>query len=164
MRRFGARSDGLHTPYQTPVPGSGETGPPLARLRGDGAGLVPSRAPSIFLRPTMIPVSTRVIPFTRPHAPAESTPTETRSQKAARLRPRVAERDGVAQIAELTGLGERAIRRFVADECVPLPGALDAYEELLPGELEPVPCLGRASLPRARPEETAWPVLMLARP
>ena len=61
------------------------------------------------------------------------TPEESRQARARRLQPVVARwvaACGARYVAERTGLGRRAIERFARDEVLPLPGALDAFDEL----------------------------------
>lgn len=93
-------------------------------------------------------------PIQFPARPArvESQQPEPRVDRAARLRPAVAERVaalGARAVARATGLSDSAVRAFVNDEKrLPLPGALDAYEELLAAHAD----LGGDG-PPARPAE-----------
>ncbi|HEX8695746.1 MAG TPA: hypothetical protein VF746_25245 [Longimicrobium sp.] len=80
----------------------------------------------------------RAIPLPpRANAPDEPEPREVR---AARLRPHVArwvELLGPAAVAARTGLGMAAVKAFVRRRTIPLPGALDAYEEMLEADDDP---------------------------
>lgn len=80
----------------------------------------------------------RAIPLPpRENAPDDPEPREVR---ATRLRPHVArwvEVLGPAAVAARTGLGMAAVKSFVRGRTIPLPGALDAYEEMLAAEDDP---------------------------
>jgi len=71
------------------------------------------------------------IEFPRPYV---VEPVESRADRAERLQPRVAELVeglGADAVAVATGLSRPAVEAFAANRVTPLPGSLDAYEEVL---------------------------------
>lgn len=80
----------------------------------------------------------RIIPL--PEAERQADELETREARAARLRPYVArwvEVLGADAVAARTELRAGAVKNFVRGRTIPLPGALDAYEEMLAAEDDP---------------------------
>lgn len=78
---------------------------------------------------------------------------ESREDRARRLRPDVAQAVaalGLHAVAARTGLSTSAVRTFVDGFVTPLPGSLDAYEEMLKKLDAPEHGAGQDGDPRSR--------------